>query len=240
MREQAGVMVGHRKREQTGRQGRSAFIDIMTGRGVFEVWTSRDRLPPIKLHYYTWICVFPCRWDHSVSVLPVGQHVQSTSHPPACSVPSNLPNQHGRCSRSPAALLHHSTSPLFLHPGGPRALACKLPALITHPYTHRHHQQQHHHGPPSCVNPAAFSPQSRDHANQGSVPAAFSGQPCFSRKSSSAPLCQDWVWQPSRDSQPLPLWLLPHTILTLCLCERACLWSICLTVCVSVFHLYHY
>ncbi|KAG8005178.1 hypothetical protein GBF38_011123 [Nibea albiflora] len=80
---------------------------------------------------------------------------------------------------------------LILRPGGPRSLTSKLPALITHPYTHRHHQQHHHHCAPSCFNPAAFSPQSRDHANQGSIPTAFSGQPCLSRKSSSAPLCQD-------------------------------------------------
>ncbi len=57
--------------------GQIGIYRHVTGRGLFGVrsccWT-RATWPPVKLtrHISVWICVFTCRWDHNVPVVPMG------------------------------------------------------------------------------------------------------------------------------------------------------------------------
>lgn len=154
--------------------------------------------PPHKSHFDSLVTeLLKCvclRWNLSVPVLPLGQRVQSGSHPAAGSLPPHFHCHLRRCSRTPAALLHCSAPPLLLHPGRPRAVTRQLPGLVTHPDSHqqlrrRHHF--HHRRPPSSVHPAAPSPPSRDHPHQSRSSAAHSDLLCFSTKPSGSPLCQD-------------------------------------------------
>lgn len=136
------------------------------------------------------ICLL--RWNLSVPVLSLGQHVQPASRPAACSMPPYFHCHFRRCSRTSATVLLRPASLFVLHHGRPHGVTCHLSGLLAHPASRRWlHHHHHHQRPPSRVNPATPSPPSRGHPHPSCLSAALAEQPCFSTKPSSSPLCQD-------------------------------------------------